>query len=314
MNVRLRFAMGLATVLFAGLLVAQSPSGKKPVKAPPQAGDDKSRSDDLAAIRQAAVDFEADFNAGQAQAVAAHWTEDGDYISETGQVFSGRPAIEKQYAEFFAANEGVRLRVVIDSLRLLSDTTAIEDGRASLEPTPAGAPAYSRYTAVHVNVDGAWRMSTVRDTRIETPSAYRRVADLEWLIGTWIAEEHGAKTESVCRWVANKSFVQRTYTITHPDQTTTSGLQIIGFNPQGDRIQSWNFSSDGGIAAGTWSPRENGWSAEMHGTLADGQSTSSTNLLTRLDDNAYTWQSVQRTAGGELLPDTDEVVLKRQVK
>jgi hypothetical protein len=36
------------------------------------------------------------------------------------------------------------------------------------------------------------------------------------------------------------------------------------------------------------------------------------NLLTRLDDNAYTWQSIQRTAGARSLPDTDEVVIKRQ--
>ncbi|MHB8971139.1 MAG: hypothetical protein ACYC3X_17355 [Pirellulaceae bacterium] len=38
------------------------------------------------------------------------------------------------------------------------------------------------------------------------------------------------------------------------------------------------------------------------------------NVLTRLDDNAYTWQSVRRTAGGMTLPDTDEVVLKRRVE
>jgi hypothetical protein len=33
--------------------------------------------------------------------------------------------------------------------------------------------------------------------------------------------------------------------------------------------------------------------------------------LTRLDDNAYVWQSTSRTIAGQSLPDTDEVVLKR---
>ena len=138
-------------------------------------------------------------------------------------------------------------------------------------------------------------MSTVRDTRVETPSTYRNVADLEWLIGTWTAEEHGAKTESVCRWVANKSFVERSYTVTHADGTTTSGVQLIGWNPPAGHVQSWNFSSDGGHAVGVWSPREGGWSAEIRGVTGDGAPTTAVNLLTRLDDNAYAWQSVQRT-------------------
>ena len=317
MRVHNILGLGLVLLLVAAPVVAQSPADAKPAKTPlpaAAASSAPSKNADLAAIRQAAVDFEAAFNSGKAQAVAAHWTEDGDYTSDSGEVYSGRPAIEKQYTAILAANKGLKLQIVIDSLRLLSDTAAIEDGRAMLDPAPAGAPATSKYTAVHVKVGGKWLMSTVRDTRIETQSAYRKVQDLEFLIGTWVAEENGAKTESVCRWVANKSFVQRTYTVTHPDQTKASGIQIIGHNPQGDHVQSWNFSSDGGFAVGIWSPRENGWSAEISGISGNGQNTAAVNLLTRLDNNAYVWQSVQRTAGGKSLPDTDEVVLKRQTK
>jgi hypothetical protein len=197
-------------------------------------------------------------------------------------------------------------------LRLLSDSAAIEDGHSIVEPAPADAPAIGKYMAVHVKVDGKWLMSTVRDSRIETPSSYGNVADLEFLIGTWTAEEHGAKAESVCRWVANKSFVQRDHTVTHPDGTTTSGVQLIGWNPQEGHVQSWDFSSDGGHAVGVWSPHESGWTAEMQGITGDGTPTSAIVHLTRLDDNAYAWQSVQRTAGGVSLPDTDEVVLKRR--
>jgi uncharacterized protein (TIGR02246 family) len=267
---------------------------------------------DLTAIREASRAFVAAFDKGDAKSVAALWTEDGDYTDESGQVFTGRAAIEKEYAAFFATNPGVKLTLTVDSIKRLSTDTAIEDGRAALDPAPAGPPAMSKYLAIHVRVDGKWLMSTVRDMRVETPSGYRRVEDLEWLVGTWTAEEHGAKTESICRWVANKSFVERAYTVTNPDRTTTSGVQLIGWNPQGDQIQSWNFSADGGHAIGTWTPREQGWSAEIRGVSGDGTSTTAVNLLTRLDDNAYTWQSVQRTAGGVSLPDTDEIVLKRR--
>ena len=298
----------LALAMVATPLLAQSPSDKK-TKKPAVVKDSAA---DLAAIRQAAADFTASFNAGKASEVAAHWTEDGDYTNEDGAVYEGRAAIEQEYAAFFKANKGVRIQIVVDAVKLLSDSAAIEDGRAILDPPPAGAPAITKYTVVHVKVDGKWLMSTVRDTRLETASAYHNVADLEWLIGNWSAEEHGAKMESICRWVANKSFVERKYTVTHADHSTTSGVQLIGFNPQSNQIQSWNFSSDGGLAIGTWTPRENGWSAEVHGTTGSGVGTSAVNILTRLDDNAYTWQSVQRSAGGQSLPDTGEVVLKRQ--
>jgi uncharacterized protein (TIGR02246 family) len=273
---------------------------------------DRGQADDLNAIRQGSRSFVAAFNKGDARAVASLWAETGDYIDEAGQRFAGRPAIEQEYARFFAAHPEVKIEIVIGSLRLLSADAAIEDGRAILNPAPAGAPAASKYTAVHVKSDGQWLMSTVRDTRVDTPSGYHKIADLEWLIGTWTAEEHGAKTESVCRWVANKSFVERSYTVTNLDRTTTSGVQLIGWNPQAEHIQSWNFSSDGGHAVGTWTPREQGWSAEIRGVTGDGTSTTAVNLLTRLDDNAYAWQSVQRTVGGAALPDTDEIVLKRR--
>lgn len=318
MRIRGLFVLGIALLLIAAPLAAQPPSGSGKAKSPRSAASKdakkESREADLAAIRQGSQEFVAAFNGGNAKAVAALWTEDGDYTADSGEVFSGRAAIEKQYQAVLSANKGLRLKLVIDSLRLLSDSAAIEDGRAFLEPAPVGPPAISKYTVVHVKVDGKWLMSTVRDTRIETSSNYRKVEDLEWLIGKWVAEDNGVTTESECRWVANKSFVERSYTATHPDGTTSSGVQIIGFNPQGGHVQSWNFSSDGGHALGVWSARENGWSADIRGTLADGTSTTATNLLTRLDDNAYTWQSVDRTAGDDKLPDTDEVVIKRQTK
>lgn len=311
MNRRTFLAVGLVVILAAVSAKAQqTPPSPDASNAGQPAPQDES-SAELAAIRAESEAFVAAFNEGNAKAIASLWTEDGHYIDESGQIFAGREAIEKGYADFFANNPDARIRVVIDSLRLLSDSKAIEDGRTMVDPPSAGAPAIGRYTAVHAKVDGNWLMSTVRDGRIETPSAYGNVADLEFLVGTWTAEEHGVKTESVCRWVANKSFVQRNYTVTHVDGTTISGVQMIGWNAERGHVQSWDFSPEGGHAIGIWSPTANGWSAEVHGITGDGVPTLAVNLLTRLDDNAYVWQSVARTVGGTPLPDTDEVVLKR---
>jgi uncharacterized protein (TIGR02246 family) len=271
-------------------------------------------SPDLDAIRAASQSFIAAFNKGDAKAVAAHWTENGEYIDEIGRTVSGREAIAAEYAAFFKAQPKSKIHLAIDSLKQLSSGAAIEEGRAVLDPAPPGASAISKYLVVHVKEGDQWLMSTVRDSRVELPSSYRNVADLEWLIGTWTAEEHGAKTVSVCRWIANKSFVERSYTITQHDGMTSSGVQIIGWNPEGGHVLSWNFGGDGGHAVGVWSPIADGWQAEVRGVTGDGTQTTAVNVLRKLDEKAYVWQSVNRTVGGQSVPDTDEIVLRRSEK
>lgn len=269
-------------------------------------------SPELAAIRAGSKAFVAAFNKGDAKAIAALWTEDGEYIDDRGHRFAGREAIEKAYAEFFTENPSVVIQLAIDSLRLVSPGTAIEDGRASVKSGSGVAGGVSRYTVVHAKADGKWLMASVRDTAIVVPAAVRSAADLEWLIGTWVAEEHGVQTESVCRWAVDGRFIERRYTTTQLDGTKTSGVQWIGWNPQGGYVQSWDFSPDGGHAVGVWSPTEGGWQAKVDGTTGEGISTAAVNRLTRLDDNAYAWQSVQRFLGDVALPDTDEIIIKRR--
>ena len=266
---------------------------------------------DLAAIRQESQAFVEAFNRADAASVAALWAEQGEYTDEAGRTLKGRVAIAEEYRDFFAKNPGAKIRLAIDSLKLLSPTAALEDGRAMIDSPTGGAASASKYLAVHVKVDGRWMMSTVRDARDGAPGGSQPLADLEWLIGSWRAEEHGARVESVCRWVAGKSFVERTYTTTLPGGATQSGVQIIGWSPTEGQVQSWSFTSDGGHAVGMWRPQARGWAAEMRGVTGDGRGTAAINRLTKLDNDAYVWQSVQRSVGGQSVADTDEVVLKR---
>lgn len=282
-----------------------SPDKKEPTQP-------REASPDLDAIRAGSQVFVAAFNKADAKAVAALWTEDGQYSDDAGRVFAGREAIEKGYAEFFAANPGAQMHIVVDALQLLSPGWAIEVGRSTVALKPDSPSSISSYTAVHVQVDGRWLMTVVRDAPGNASSAAQHAADLEWLVGNWLAEEHGVKTESVCSWVAGKSFLERKHTTTRPDGTTASGVQLIGWNPQGGHVQSWSFTSGGGHAIGIWMPIEGGWQAKVYGTTGDGVPTAAVNVMRRLDDNAYAWQSVQRVLGESALPDTDEIVIKRR--
>lgn len=288
---------------FAGIWLALSVAA--PVAAQPASAD-------LAAIRAESQAFVSAFNKRDAKAIAGLWTSDGEYVDDSDRKAVGRDAIEKAYRDFFAARPKAEIRIVIDSVKMLSETTALEDGRSYLEPAPAGPPGISHYTAVHVKQDGKWRMASVRERWVETPSAHANLIDLEWLVGTWTAEERGVKTESTFAWAAGKNFLERRYSITLVDGSKTNGLQLIGWNPAIGRIQSWNFGPDGGHAVGVWTPHDGGWSAQLQGVAADGAVTSAVNLLTRLDPDAYVWRSIRRSIGDVALPDSDEVVWKRR--
>lgn len=273
----------------------------------------KSSADPIAdAIRKEVAASVLAFNSRDAKALAAFWTKDGEYVDETGETIVGRPAIEKYYAESFATRPEAKLQLMTDSVRLLSDSVAIEDGQAIVEASPNGAAEISNYTAVHTKVDGKWLLASVRDKGGNASSPMNALADLEWLIGDWTAEENGVRTESKCRWIVNNMFVERSYTTTQVDGTITTGLQIIGWNSQANHVQSWNFTADGGHAVGVWSATEGGWLAKISGITGANLSTTAVNLLRRLDDNAYVWQSMDRTIGEVRLPDTDEVIMRRK--
>jgi hypothetical protein len=162
-------------------------------------------------------------------------------------------------------------------------------------------------------VDGRWLMASVRDSRgpSVSDSAASMLGDLNWLVGSWSAEENGGKMDVQVRWVAEKSFLERTYAVRRGEKLIASGVQMIGWNPQAGRIQSWTFTSGGGHATGYWMPRKNGWAVETTGISAEGMPTQAINLLTRLDNGAFSWQSIERSAGGTQLPDTEPVLLKR---
>lgn len=299
----------LLALTFTNFAIAQETGPATPANVAPSAT--ASSDPNLDAIRAGSKEFVDAFNKGDAAAIAGMWTETGEYVDGAGNTYVGRAEIEKSYADFFAANADAKLQLNIDSLKTLSDTAAIEHG-ISIVAVPPAAAAAGQYEVIHVKVDGKWRMASVRDVVVETAAANQNLADLDFLIGTWLAEEQGNKSESVCSWVSDQSFVQRAFTTTTFDGTKSSGVQLIGWNPQAGYVQSWTFSPDGGHAIGVWMPTEEGWAAQMQGTTGSGVSTTSVNLLRRLDDNAYVWQSVDRTVGGVAIDDTNEVVIKRQ--
>lgn len=266
---------------------------------------------DDVAVRATSDAFVKAFDAGDAKAVASLWTPDGTLVDAGGETFSGRDAIEAAYAQFFQELPGAKINVTIDSVRMLGIDAAIEEGHASVSLPNGASNSSSRYTAVHVKQGGKWLMAAVHEAPAAPAAGGSQLADLDWLVGSWSAEERGATSQVTCQWLANQTFLERKYTVTGPDHTTTSGVQLIGLDPRTGGIVSWSFNSDGGRSMGTWLPHPNGWAIESVGLSADGADTRAVNVLTKLDENAYAWQSMGRSVAGAPLSDLDEIIFRR---
>ena len=77
-------------------------------------------------------------------------------------------------------------------------------------------------------------------------------------------------------------------------------------------IRSWTFDSNGTFAEATWEHRGGRWFIRNRGTLPDGRTATMINVMKPVDENSFTWQTIERTAGGELLPNIDEMLIVRQ--
>jgi uncharacterized protein (TIGR02246 family) len=280
--------------------------------APARAADAKAASPE-AEIRATAVDFVKAFDRGDAKAVAALWLPEGTAAEADGTIYKGREAIEQEYAKLFKQHADARITVAVKSVEFPAPTVAIEDGITQVTAQHAGPAQVARYTAVHLKLDGKWLLASVRETNVELPSNFDKIESLGWLVGAWTATRDGTTVRTTVRWIANNSFLEREYSVATDGIVTTSGRQIIGWDPKIEKVRSWSFDASGGFGAGVWTRTPEGWQIDQSGVMADGTPTSSRDTLVRLpgEDNVLGFRSAGRTAGDTRLPDVPEVVLDR---
>ena len=89
-------------------------------------------------------------------------------------------------------------------------------------------------------------------------------------------------------------------------------MQMIGWDPAAKTIRSWTFDSNGTFAEATWEQNGGRWFLRNRGTLPDGRTATMINVMKQVDANSFTWQTIERTAGGELLPNIDEIQIVRR--
>jgi uncharacterized protein (TIGR02246 family) len=268
--------------------------------------------DDEAVIRASADEYVKAFNAGDAKAVAATWTEDGQFVDENGRKFQGRDQIEKEFEAIFANEPGAEIEVAVESVKFLTPEVALESGTAHSHSRNHSAGPPVAYTAIHVKHDGKWLLSNVNESRPDMATSEQRLSGLIWLVGEWKAELSGGKSyRMTCQWLPEKSFLSRTFTVSEAGKSLSSGTQIIGFDPLASQVVSWTFDSTGGFGHEIWEDRGSEWRSYASSVLPDGATALSTNVLTKVNDDSFTWRSVERSLNDQLLPDTAEVRVER---
>ena len=289
----------IAAILVATLAPAASEAQQKPVP-------------DEATIRQAVQSYVEAFNRGDVAAVAAHWSDDGEYVSPSGESFKGRKKIEAALKGFFKENQGSQLQVYPASVKFPSPGRATETGTAIVS-RPGQAQEETHYSATYVKKGNQWKLASVREEEapVVAPS-YEHLKDLEWLIGDWVDADEAAAVETTYQWVRDKSFITASFSVHLGGRLDLQGTQVIGWDPVNKTIRSWVFDSKGGFGEGVWTKQGSQWLAKASSVLASGEKASAINIFAYVDANTMTFQSIGREVGGEPLPNIDEVKIVRK--
>ena len=253
--------------------------------------------------------YEEAYNKGDAKTLAGFYSDDVDYIDQDGAEVKGRDAMERLLADNFQQNPGAKLAFTTEEVKQLTPDVKVTRGFATVTPAN-GAAETTRYTAVRVREGDHWEISQLNERKAPPPSAYSKLEVLEWLAGTWQDKSGDQTVQSKINWAGDKNFLVRTINV-KGDQSTTDGWEIIGWDPVRQQIRSWIFDSNGGFGESSWVNSGEDWLIRASNILPDGSRSTAENVLTRVDDNKFTWESQNRTLNGEPQPSLDKIEVQR---
>ena len=278
----------------------------------PALADQNDNADAKAAIAKNGEAFIEAFHKGDARALAAFWTPDGEYSDQRGKLLKGREAIEKAFQGLFAENKDLKLRIDSDSLRFVTADVAIEKGTTSVFPPGGAPPSRAHFTIVHVKKDGQWHLDSVRDSPFVAPANAEHLRGLEWAIGEWTGTTETGEVERLSfDWTENQNFIVASFTTAAKNVLVGDATVWIGWDPVGKNIRAWLFDSTGGFGEGAWTQNGKSWSLKMSIVLQDGKKATATYVLTPVDGENLTLQAKERSLDGKEAPDAKEVKMKR---
>lgn len=250
--------------------------------------------------------YVAAFNKGDAKGLAALYAEDAQYTSDAGESIIGRAAVLDGLTKFFAKHKGAQLGVQMELARFLTPEVLIEKGLSTV------GDETTRYVCNYVKKDGKWLISELNETTLPPiDAAAAALEELDWMVGSWKDNTPGVTVATTVDWTKNRHFLRRSLSVTREGEDPVEATEVIGYDPVAGGLHSWMFDSQGGFGEGTWKREANKWLVTFKATAPDGTTSSAQHVITFLDEKKYTWESINRQSGGEVLPNIDKVEVVR---
>jgi uncharacterized protein (TIGR02246 family) len=301
----------LLILALAGTVAIASAAPDAPASADQSSNQDGTPSPELKEVQETTQRYIEAYDKGDATALAEFYADDVDYIDQDGAETKGREAIEKLLAANFQANPGITLNMTIDEVKLLTPDVRVNRGVAVVTPKD-GAAVATRYVVISVKKGDRWLISQLTETDAPAPNAYSRLQELEWLVGNWENKAGDLTVETKIDWAGDKNFLIWKFKVKGSDQEETEGWEIIGWDPERQQIRSWIFDSNGGFGESTWSNDGEHWLIRASNVLPDGGHSTAEHVLTKVDENKFSWETQNRSLNGDPQPSLDKIEVERQ--
>jgi hypothetical protein len=111
-------------------------------------------------------------------------------------------------------------------------------------------------------------------------------------------------------WDDDKTTIRGRYTLTRDGKITSSGSHIVGKDPV-NGIRAWVFDKSGTFGESFWWRDDGKWIIEASGNMPNGSEITAMNILVPINNDSFTWQSVDRVIAGTEVPDIAPVRVTR---
>lgn len=289
----------------AGIVKKSAATAHSPKEAP----ESDQRDDE---IRSVFIGLQEAFASKAPEKAAALFAENAIFIDQAGDETRGRQSLQDRFTARSKQDTAYSIAIHPESINFLAANVALAVGDVSRKQGGEDLPA-TKFSMVLVKQNTGWKISEVSETLIQAAQIESHLQDLDWMIGEWQVNNPGISAQLNAEWAPGKKFVVSKCTVNKGGNSPQIDTQIIGWDPHSNSIISWHFDSNGGYGSGNWSKRsdQNEWSVAVHGTGADGSTTSATNVFSLKNANEFTWQSVLRKMNDTPVADTDLLTVQR---
>ncbi|MCE5318641.1 MAG: nuclear transport factor 2 family protein [Parachlamydia sp.] len=254
-------------------------------------------------------------NQGDANKLASFWTDEADVSRPLiGEAIEGKAEIVKFLQQRAQELKERKLQFSFkpEKIDITEADQAVVQGVSEISNQQGIFVRNARKVEL-IREKGQWLIDSVTDIEVPpAPPVYQKLKEIEWLVGNWKDQDEDVTITFANRWDKFNNFVISRFTMDVYGLEAMEGIQIIGFDPVQQKIQSWVFDSDGGFGTGIWTKKGDAWEVAMNYTLSDGQKATGTNVYKKVDDTHYSFSSVDRKLNGQAIPNIEAVTVAKE--